>query len=163
MTDFLLYSGLTLVSLAVVGSLLRAVWLRRKKRRTPEQELQQAKDLFEQQRLLLQSQFFEQATRRGVPRDLIWTRIDWSETTSFARDLQSHLLTAFVGIEVAFEAVPGGDMEEVEAVSQIRQASALFHYRENRWGTGGKALFNMTPDDAVERLIGQFEPVDIRY
>jgi hypothetical protein len=50
-------------------------------------------------------------------------------------------------------------MEDVEAVSTIRDAAAVFHYRGGQWGTGGKALFNMNPADAITRLEGQFEPV----
>jgi hypothetical protein len=50
-------------------------------------------------------------------------------------------------------------MEDVEAVSTIRDAAAVFHFRAGQWGTGGKALFNMNPEDAITRLQGQFEPV----
>jgi hypothetical protein len=50
-------------------------------------------------------------------------------------------------------------MEDVAAVSNIRDAAAVFHYQNGIWGTGGRALFNMNPADAVVRLQGQFEPV----
>jgi len=76
-----------------------------------------------------------------------------------ARERATGLLTAFAGVVVRFEAVEGGDMEEVEAVSLPRDAAAVFHY-DGAWGTGGRALFNMTPDEAIERLQDQFEPVD---
>ena len=52
-------------------------------------------------------------------------------------------------------------MEDVEEVSTVRDAAALFHYQSGRWGTGGRALFNMNPEDAVSKLEGQFEPVSI--
>ncbi|MBX3442512.1 MAG: hypothetical protein KF774_08890 [Planctomyces sp.] len=107
----------------------------------------------------LEAKFVELASRLGKPRGLIWKECDWQEPVTFARDLQSGLLTAFVGVEIHFEAVPGGDMEDVEAVSTIRDAAAVFHYQSSRWGTGGKALFNMNPADALTRLEGQFEPV----
>ena len=55
-------------------------------------------------------------------------------------------------------------MEDVEAVDTIRDATALFHYDpRGHWGTGGRALFNMDPDDALIRLEGQFEPVSLKY
>jgi hypothetical protein len=69
------------------------------------------------------------------------------------------LLTAFVAVNIRFEAIEGGDMEGVEAVGILRDAAAVFHYRKGLWGTGGRALFNMNPEDALERLVGQFEPI----
>ena len=37
----------------------------------------------------------------------------------------------------------------------------MFHYQAGTWGTGGKALFNMNPADAVTRLEGQFIPIEL--
>ncbi|QDT54306.1 hypothetical protein Pan44_23350 [Caulifigura coniformis] len=122
-------------------------------------EAQTARRLFKLRRESLEAKFFELASRAGKPRGLIWKECDWQEPVTFARDLESGLLTAFVGVEIHFEAVEGGDMEDVEAVSTIRDAAAVFHYRAGQWGTGGKALFNMNPADAITRLEGQFEPV----
>ena len=71
------------------------------------------------------------------------------------------LLTAFVAVNIRFEAIEGGDMEDVEAVGLLRDAAALFHYQTGSWGTGGRALFNMNPADAISRLNGQYEPVEV--
>ena len=79
---------------------------------------------------------------------------------TFGREVESGLLTAFAAVEIRFEAVEGGDMEEVEAVGTIRDAAALFHYKDGAWGTGGRALFNMNPADALERLNDQYEPIE---
>ncbi len=122
-------------------------------------EAQSAGRLFKLRRESLEAKFFELASQAGKPRGLVWKECDWQEPVTFARDLESGLLTAFVGVEIHFEAVEGGDMEDVEAVSTIRDAAAVFHYRAGQWGTGGKALFNMNPADALTRLEGQFEPV----
>ena len=74
--------------------------------------------------------------------------------------MQSGLLTALVSIELHFEAIAGGDMEDVAAVGTVRDACALFHYQYGQWGTGGKALFNMNAGDAVAKLPGQFVAVE---
>jgi hypothetical protein len=50
-------------------------------------------------------------------------------------------------------------MEGVEAVGMVRDAAALFHYHRGRWGTGGRALFNMNPSDALVHFKGQIEPI----
>ena len=69
------------------------------------------------------------------------------------------ILTAFVGINIRFEAIEGGEMEGVAAVGTIRDAVAVFHFHQGSWGTGGKALFNMNPQDALVRLESQFRPI----
>ncbi len=40
-------------------------------------------------------------------------------------------------------------MEGVEAVSMIRDGSAVFHAQDGRWGTGGRVLFNVEPRTAA--------------
>lgn len=122
-------------------------------------ELQRALRLFKIRREALEAKFFDLAVARGVPRGLTWMKCDWQSEVNFARDIETGLLTAFVGVEIHFEAIPGGEMEDVEAVGHFREASAVFHYQNGLWGTGGKALFNMHPAQAVERLAGQYEQV----
>ena len=114
---------------------------------------------FRLQREVLEAKFFDLASASGKPRGLRWLDCEWMDSVTFARDKKSGLLTAFVAVNIRFEAIEGGDMEDVAAVSNIRDAAAVFHYQNGRWGTGGRALFNMNPDDAILRLEGQFEPV----
>lgn len=115
---------------------------------------------FKLQREQLEARFFDLASHIGKPRGLRWVDCDWLADVTFARDKESGLLTAFVAVNIRFEAIEGGGMEDVAAVSTIRDAAAVFHYNKGRWGTGGRALFNMNPTDAIERLAHQFEPVD---
>ena len=121
--------------------------------------MQRAVALFRLQREQLEAKFFDLAAGLGKPRDLRWLECDWQNPVTFARDVHTGLLTAFVAVNIHFEAVEGGDMEDVEAVGTVRDAAAVFHYQRGRWGTGGRALFNMNPQDALIRLQGQFEPV----
>lgn len=122
-------------------------------------ELERARREFRRQREMLEAKFFDLASKSGKPRDLVWLDCEWLEAVTFARDRQTGLLTAFVAVNIRFEAVEGGDMEGVAAVSNVRDAAAVFHYERGNWGTGGRALFNMNPADALVRLQGQFEPV----
>lgn len=136
-----------------LGAIPVARWMRRR-------EVEQAVKLFRGQREQLEAKFFELASQSGKPRGLRWLKCDWQPAVTWAREAQSGLLTAFVSIELHFEAIEGGDMEEVAAVSTVRDACAMFHYQQGRWGTGGKALFNMNASDVIERLHGQFTAVD---
>jgi hypothetical protein len=114
---------------------------------------------FKLKRETLEARFFDLAAAQGKPRGLRWVRCDWLDDVRFAKDLQTGLLTAFAGVQIHFEALPGSDMEDIEAVGHFREASAVFHCQNGVWGTGGKALFNMGPAEAVDRLAGQYEAV----
>ena len=97
----------------------------------------------------LQEVFFAAAASSDKPRGLRWKSCDWLSTYALVEDRSSGLLTLFCGVNVSFEAIEGGDMEGVEAVSMIRDGSAVFHGQDGRWGTGGRVLFNMTPGTAA--------------
>ncbi len=138
-------------AVALIWPKLRA-WQRRR-------EAARALRTFRLERERLEARFFDMASRLGKPRGLKWLDCDWLEGVTYGRDLKTGLLTAFVAVNIRFEAIEGGDMEEVEAVGMVRDAAAVFHYRRGRWGTGGRVLFNMNPQDALTRLGTQYEPV----
>ena len=154
-TSILLIAAGILIGILTAGAF---VWkpLRRHRR---EEEVRKAIQRFRLQREQLEARFFDLASTQGKPRGLRWLECDWQNPVTFARDTRSGLITAFVAVNIRFEAIEGGDMEEVEAVGTVRDAAAVFHYRRGNWGTGGRALFNMNPEDALSRLVGQFEPV----
>lgn len=124
-----------------------------------DRETLQALKLFRLRREMLEARFFDLARTQGKPRDLRWLECDWQNPVTFARDKQTGLVTAFVAVNIRFEAIEGGDMEGVAAVGTVRDAVAVFHYRNRVWGTGGRALFNMNPEDALRNLAGQYEPL----
>lgn len=128
-------------------------------KRWKKREAQVAMRQFKIQREQLEAKFMDLAQSIGKPRGLRWLDSDWLSAVTFARDRQTGLITAFAGINIRFEAIEGGDMEDVAAVSTIRDGVAVFHYQNGSWGTGGKALFNMNAEEAIRRLTAQFEPV----
>lgn len=103
---------------------------------------------FEGQKQQLQEDFFRAASQTGKPRGLRWKNCDWLSTYSLVQDPETQMFTLFYGVNISFEAIEGGDMEGVEAVSMIRDGSAVFHAQDGHWGTGGKVLFNMDPATA---------------
>ncbi|MEZ6131457.1 MAG: hypothetical protein R3C59_22510 [Planctomycetaceae bacterium] len=107
---------------------------------------------FEHQRQELRDQFFAQAAASGKPRGLTWKSCSWLDTYILVEDSQPGLLTMFCGVNVAFEAIEGSDMDGVEAVSMIRDGSAVFHHQNGRWGSGGRVLFNMNPQMAADTM-----------
>jgi hypothetical protein len=141
-------------ALVVLGSLAIPLARRWERQRTCD-----AVRLFRLRREVLEARFVDLASTLGKPRGLRWLDCEWLPSVTFARDKSTGLITAFVGINVRFEAVEGGDMEEVAAVGTVRDAVALFHFQNGNWGTGGRALFNMNPGDAIARLVSQYDPL----
>src|SRR4051794_40725874 len=105
----------------------------------------------------LEDEFFRAASASGKPRGLRWKAIDWGTAVEMAREKATRTLTALVEITVHFEAVEGGEMEGVEAVSLPRNASAVFFHQGGAWRTQGKAVFNMGPAEALAHFANQYE------
>ena len=149
------------LAIIIAGTLIvgTALAWRPIRRWTENCEVDQAMDRFRMQREQLEAKFLDMARDIGKPRGLRWVNCEWNSDVSFARATDSGLLTAFASINISFEAIEGGDMEDVDAVGLLRDAVAVFHFQNGGWGTGGRALFNMNPEDALQRLEGQFKPV----
>ncbi len=107
---------------------------------------------FSEQREALQQAFLAAASATGKPRGLRWKQCDLNETRLFAQDRANGELVAFVGITVSFEAIAGGAMEEVEAVGNLRFATAIFVHRQGKWTTDGRVVFNLEPAEALARF-----------
>jgi hypothetical protein len=114
---------------------------------------------FHRQREPLEAKFFDLAAISGKPRGLRWVDIEFDDDVVYARERKTRRLKALVAIEVRFEAVEGGGMEEVEAVSRIRAATAEFIHDGERWTTQGRVYFNLAPSATVKYLAADLEVV----
>ena len=127
--------------------------------RLESKRLKAARDLFHLRREWLEAYFVTLASSSGKPRGLAWTNVEFDDEVTMARDVRSGQLTAFVGVTISFEAIEGGGMEDVEAVGNLRAATAVFRTDGDEWTTDGLALFNVNPDEAVERFRHEVERV----
>ena len=123
------------------------------------EKLARAQRDFHRQRELLEARFVDRAASSGKPRGLRWTDVDFDDDVIYARDRRTRRLKALVAIEVGFEAIEGGGMEEVEAVSNIRAATAEFLHDGDRWTTEGRVFFNLAPAATVKYLQTDLELV----
>jgi hypothetical protein len=138
-------------ALALAGSL---IWLIRF--RNPAQALSDAQTSFKAQQSELRAIFLQAAGSSGKPRGLRWKACQWSDQIEWVRDKQSRQLLALVGVTISFEAIEGGDMEGVEAVGNLRDASAVFVF-DREWKTSGRVIFNLGPAEAVEHFKANYE------
>jgi hypothetical protein len=139
---------------------LGALLFRRPLERIAEEILlERAREMFSLQRDHLAEQFLESAAATGKPRGLRWTKCDFEDGVFFARDQATHEIHALVGATIGFEAIEGSDMEGVEAVQNLRSATAVFVFRSGQWRSSGRALFNMNPNEALEHFKEQLAPI----
>ena len=114
---------------------------------------------FERRRGDLESQFFQTAAASGKPRGLAWKSCAFQESALLARDRANGELVALVGVTIGFEAIEGGGMEDVEAVGNLRAATAVFTHNGRDWTTTGRAVFNLEPREVLERYRSSLDPI----
>jgi hypothetical protein len=119
-----------------------------------------AQQSFVQHRAELQAAFFAAALASGKPRGLRWKDCQWNDLIEWIRDKKSAQLLVLVGVTISYEAIEGGDMEGVEAVGNLRNATAVFFFDGNEWRTVGRAIFNLNPDEALVHFQSGYERVE---
>ncbi len=148
-----------LVAAVVVAGSLALAW-RPVRTRMLEGRLARARKDFHRQREHLEARFLRLASQSGKPRGLDWVRCDFDDDVIYARHRRSGELSAFVSVTIGFEAIEGGGMEDVEAVGNLRAATAVFRIEGGAWSTDGRAIFNLNPAEAIAyqdnlELVGQ--------
>ena len=68
-------------------------------------DAENARRTFRLKRELLEAKFFTLASSLGKPRGVRWLDCKWHDEVIFARDRQTGLITAFVGVSLSFEAI----------------------------------------------------------
>ena len=156
MTAFWWTSG----SLMIVAVSIAALLLLRLRRGRSAHRLEQARQLFHRQREVLELYFLNSASRLGRPRGLTWEDCRFEDEAVFATDPDTGQLRAFVGVEVHFRAIDGGGMEDNPNVEDPKAATAVFAFDGRQWTTEGRAVFNLSPLETIERFQHGLEGVD---
>jgi len=104
--------------------------------------------------------FLRTAAASGKPRGLRWTGCELSGSPLFAVDDVTGELIALIAATISFAAIEGGGMEEVEAVGNLRSATAVFMHRGEGWMTDGRVIFNLEPAEALAKFQGTLRPLD---
>ena len=145
-----------LLALTILAAIIAwSVWRREQRRRT----IIRATNEFVRDRLVLEQDFCAAANVTGKPRGLRWARCEFQAGLVLARDRATAELLGLVPVTISFEAIPGGGMEEVEAVGNLRAATAILTWTANRWTTTGRAIFNLEPQEVLTRYAENLEPI----
>lgn len=125
--------------------------------RWKEAALAHARREFRLRREALESKFLQLAIASGKPRGLRWADCDFAAEVVYARNRVTGELSAFVAVTIRFEAIPDGPLEDVAAVDCPRAATAVFHYDGRTWKSDGRAVFNLSPAEAIAHFRSEFE------
>jgi hypothetical protein len=149
---------LKILFLFVLGAAAIAVWRtwRRGRRRMDEERA--AAD-FARSGPKLQEDFRAAANVSGKPRGLRWKSCEFQGPLLIARDRANGELVGLIGVTIAFEAIEGGGMEDVEAVGNLRAATAIFTWSGFDWTTAGRAVFNLEPPQVLKQYAENLTPI----
>jgi hypothetical protein len=114
---------------------------------------------FARDRVKLQEDFRAAADVSGKPRGLRWKSCEFQEGILLARDRANGQLVGLAAATIAFEAVAGGGMEEVEAVGNLRAGTAILSWNGHQWQATGKAVFNLEPREVLEQFQANLTPI----
>jgi hypothetical protein len=153
-----LYVWVAVLAVVAVGAAMLAVRRQRVARREGQRSAAMAE--FDVARQGLEPEFLAAATTTGKPRGLLWTACRLEGPPLFAADRASDELYALVGATVSFAAIEGGGMEDVEAVGNLRAATAVFVHRKGVWTTDGRAVFNLDPAGTLNHYRDSLAPLE---
>lgn len=118
-----------------------------------EARFAEARRDFHLQRERLEAKFVRlgmSGQRADVPR---WTDCDFDDDVAYARSRSTKELSAFVGVTIEME----GDDDC--GLGSYRSATAVFRFDREHWDTDGRAIFNLTPTEAIRYYQGDLEIV----
>ncbi len=147
--------GAILTVVAVIGLI---AWWRWQRRRRPDPSALRAE--FARLRSTLERAFFEKASASGKPRGLRWKSCEWGDDLILFRDRRSRQWLALSPVTIAFEAIPGSDMEGLPAVGNLRCGWGIFVWQQG-WHATGQTLLNLGADQLRREFAGRYELYDL--
>lgn len=104
---------------------------------------------FHRQRERLEAKFVQLGTVGPKPDAPRWTDCQFDDDVAYARNRSSGELSAFVAVSIEMEDVGQRSTGPSDAVGNLRAATAVFRFDGNHWETDGRAIFNLTPTEAI--------------
>ncbi|MBX7166890.1 MAG: hypothetical protein K1X74_11220 [Pirellulales bacterium] len=152
-----------ILGVPIVFACLAAVFIWRPMRKSlREARFARERREFHRQRERLEARFLQLAANSGRAPHLRWNDCEFSNDVTYARDRRTGRLCAFVGVTIACDQPTAGGLldnpyqEDYGSTAQLREATAVFHYDKGRWHTLGRTVFNLNPDEALQRYKDDF-------
>ncbi|MHC4403893.1 MAG: hypothetical protein ACYTG0_29905 [Planctomycetota bacterium] len=105
---------------------------------------------FHYQRERLETKFVQLGTLRAKPAAPRWSDCDFDDGVAYARNRSTGELSAFVAVTIEVSSdtpdMPHGIPGDV---GNLRSATAVFRFTGSHWDTDGRAIFNLSPAEAI--------------
>jgi hypothetical protein len=101
--------------------------------------------------------WFAAAAATGKPRGLTWLGYEPAGDPLVVRD--GDRLLSLVPAVARFEPVADGELADVPQAREPRTVVAVFEFRDGRWETDGRTVFNLTPAEFVARDPTRYHPL----
>ena len=151
---------LPVAAIVAIGLLALAAFLWRPKgqilRRAP---LAQAKQRFHAQRERLEAKFVQLATGHVGPNAPRWIDCTFDDDVAYVRSRTTGELSAFVAVSIATEESEAAIRGSSDAIGNLQAGTAVFRFDRDHWETDGRAILNLSPNEAVHRFAADWEIV----
>lgn len=114
-----------------------------------EARFAQARRDFHHQRERLEAKFLQLGMMNPKADSPRWTGCDFRDDVSYARNRSTGQLSAFVAVTIEMDDLDARATTAPGAVGNLRVATAEFCFDGDHWETEGRAIFNLTPTEAI--------------
>ena len=126
-----------------------------------EARFAEARRDFHRQRERLEVKFVQLGVIHANPHAQGWTDCEFDDDVAYARNRSTGELSAFVAVTIEMEDFGGPADHAPDAIGNLRAATAIFRFDGRRWETDGRAVFDVTPAEAIRffhrdlKMVGQ--------
>ena len=116
---------------------------------------------FHRQRERLEVKFVQLGIIHAKPDGPRWSDCFFDDDVAYARNRSTGELSAFVAVAIEMEDLDGHVPHAPGAIGNLRNATAVFRFDGDHWETDGRAIFNLTPTEAIHfyqrdlQMVGQ--------
>jgi hypothetical protein len=135
------------LSVAIVLLLGLAVYLGSSRRGVAR--LVQAKRRFHAQRERLEAKFIQLASAHAKPEAPRWADCTFADDVAYVRNRATGELSAFVAVTISTEEFEGSPHGTAGAIGNLQAGTAVFRLDRDHWVTDGRAILNLSPNEAV--------------
>ena len=151
------------IAILSVGLLMLAVLLRRRRKPASPTPLGRAKQQFHVQRERLEAKFIQLAAAQVRPDAPQLADCSFDDDVSYVRSRTTGQLSAFVAVTIATEGISAALPTGMSVVENLQAGTAVFRFDRDHWETDGRAILNLSPDEAAERFGGDLEVVEQEF
>jgi len=143
----------SLVVLAVAGLAVAAALVGRLKRlrrnALPRPPLAIIKRRFHAQRERLEAKFVQLAAHSADAETRRWAGCSFADDVAYVRNRTTGEVSAFVAMTVATEALHRLPPGTTDLVGNLQAGTAVFRLDHDAWVTDGRAILNLSPNEAI--------------